>query len=226
MARIAKPALPENVNEIMTGLFEGSTEDSPIDLNDLRAFTKLGIREAVSLFVDMQEAKLIETAGRGENMVGWVAGETKAEMEAARAKERERLEYATRAAETQDEIMSQAEPPASETATGLTRAEIKAELPSVKLEIIEPEEVVTPDAREALSKLYEETLKARDEASNVREGYEIPAEVTELPSLPLGVSENVWNAAHNAFSVSERDTLSARLFYIGKALDQHVDALA
>lgn len=62
---------------------------------------------------------------------------------------------------------------------------------------------------------------ARDNATNDPTGYQIPEEIVP-PTLPKGVSENIWFMAHNAFGKSLRDTLSARLFWMEYASKQFV----
>lgn len=95
-----------------------------------------------------------------------------------------------------------------------------------------PAEVPAPVAEDApkheraiLAAMVGALRLRRGEASNVREGYSAPEEITKLPARPYGVSENFWDLAHNAYSVSERDTLTAQLYWMTVCEKQHATAL-
>jgi hypothetical protein len=161
---------------------------------------------------------------------------TKAQIAADKEKERGRLEYATRAAESQDAVMSQA-------------PEHKAPKPSAKLfkpapdalpkgakvvlsdgsvgTVISDEviKVKAPDYVALITDMIETLTQEHTDATNVRDGYGVPDEI-QPPALPQGVAENTWNGVFNAYSVSPRDTFSARLFYAKRALAQHTAAIA
>lgn len=254
------PKVDNSHAAVLAGVFEGSTDKSPVTMDDLKAFTQLGTMDALSLMVDLEEAGKIKTSGRGENMVGWVplftpapdalpkgtevtlsdgskgtviADEvintprrkrrTKAEMEAARAEEHAKVAYAVARDEETFALSMGATPEEAATARKNTEAELNKEESTET--VTEPEKDAQKDVSEALETFYAEALRERNEASNEREGYRVPEEVTSLPERPYGVNENTWDMAYNAFSVSERDTLSARLFWIDRALTQHNAAL-
>lgn len=63
--------------------------------------------------------------------------------------------------------------------------------------------------------------RLRDDASNVREGFTAPDEVTSLPPLPKGVNANTWDMVHNAHSNNLRDTYGARLWWARRAQQQY-----
>lgn len=221
---------------VLRGVFAGSTKKMPVTMDDLKSFTQLGTMDALSLMVDMEESGLIETEGRGENMVGWIpeaapvvetpkpeapkrARRTKAQMEEARKAEHAKVAYAAARDFELDALSNGADP---ETAAK-GRKSVEEELN--KEEAKEPVNDAQKDVREALETFYAQASRERENATNVRDGYVVPEEVKTLPPLPYGVNENTWDMAYNAFSVSERDTLSARLFWIKRALDQHTEAL-
>lgn len=222
---------------VLRGVFAGSTKKMPVTLDDLKSFTQLGTMDALSLMVDMEEAGLIETEGRGENMVGFIPEATPVveapkpatpakrkrrtpeEMKAARDAEHAKVAYAAARDFELDALSNGADP---ETAAK-GRESVEDELN--KEEVKEPVNDAQKDVREALETFYAQASREHMDASNVRDGYVVPEEVKTLPPLPYGVNENTWDMAYNAFSVSERDTLSARLFWIKRALDQHTEAL-
>lgn len=154
---------------------------------------------------------------------------TQAQIAADKEEARKRLEYDTRAAETQDAVMSQAAPAKLFTAApdALPKG-TKVTLSDGSEGTVISDEIVRIKVTsyvESLTRLIADMTTQRDNATNVRDDYTAPKEVTP-PPMPKGVAENTWNAAHNAYGPSERDTLSARLFYLNRALAQHTEALA
>lgn len=127
--------------------------------------------------------------------------------------------------------------PAKPAAPAVTLSEPVVEAPAPAPVVVEEKQEETPaevplvvedapkDERQSLVAMVDALTMRRDAASNVREGYTPPEEITTLPPRPYGVSVNFWDMAHNAYSVSERDTLTAQLYWMRKALQQHNDAI-
>lgn len=156
---------------------------------------------------------------------------TKAQMEADKAEERERLEYATRAAETQDEVMSQS-PQVQQRDADLTEAVQSA--PKHAKPVQEAEEPVkAADGTNVTVPVSEGSEERRelDAAKGERvisedwiPGFVEPKNVEEftpptiLPAVPAGVTENTWFMAHCA------DTKAARTWWMTRAQAQMVTA--
>lgn len=141
---------------------------------------------------------------------------TKAQIAADKEEERKRLEYATRAAETQDEVMSQS-PQVQQRDADLSKVE-PAEEPvkaadgsTVTVPVSEGSEQRRElDAAKGERVIAEDWIPSFAESKNV-EDFEPP---TILPAVPEGVKENTWFMAHCA------NTKAARAWWMAKAQSQ------
>jgi hypothetical protein len=214
---------PNNSHEtVLKGIFEGSSKTLAVTLDDLKAFTQLSTMDALSLMVDMEEAKLIETAGRGENMVGWlfsqdsqtgltrtqVASElstltvekpkrkrrTPAEMEAARAKQNAKVAYAAARDFELDALSNGATP--EEAANARKSYEGEAMDTETNETLNEPESAPVEAPKPFVMEEHKSALEERDL---------ILDEPESILAKPEGVSDNAWYMAHAAITQTARD---------------------
>jgi len=125
-----------------------SKEKDPAKIDEIAAELEVSDTEVFNALGELEEKGKVSGKGRGLTSVWWLGSaaetpaptpaervkrkrRTKAEMEAARAEERKRLEYAVRAAETQDEVMSQASDVIERTMDPVEEIVIPAETPVV-----------------------------------------------------------------------------------------------
>lgn len=157
---------------------------------------------------------------------------TKAEMEAAQAEEAAKNAYAVKAAESQDEVLSQTPEnnpksptadlfkPAPDALPKGTQVTLSDGTPATVI----ADEVITVKVPKGEPFNWERILTAlraaHAEASNSPEGYIPPEEVTSLPARPEGVNENTWFMVFNAHSTNEKSTLAARIWWTERAMSQ------
>lgn len=110
------------------------------------------------------------------------------------------------------------EPPAAQTQTGLTRAQVAKEVKTVT--VTHAEKAPATVNFDALIATYE---AQKESASMDKENYSPPSEV-RLPPLPQGVNANTWDMAYNSHGVNEHGTACARLFWAKRARDQFLAA--
>lgn len=192
-----------------------SNPDKPLTLPELCDEMSLTVAEILGLTEILENAELIDGSGRGNEAKWWInvpdvsednaesiarealsdvvtvvetpsqpQRKTKAEKD---AEDRARLEYATRAAETQDEVMSQ---------SPQVQQRDKA-LPAVT-----PERL--PEIKGLDQFKDDETGDMVYESSIVKHGLVLD-EPESVPSCPEGVNANVWDLAHTAITQSARD---------------------
>lgn len=230
------PSLPTTSSEIMEAMDAfGATEANPMPLKEI-ASTVADTPEAVwDVLSAMEEEGTADLTGRHFDSAWWPVTAPKAPAKPARKRAAKKVATAKPApvvepvkAEEPKEETPKPSPKIFKPAPDALPKGTKVTLESGAEATVIADEVVTVKVTsyaEGLRQIIADMTKLRDESSNVRDGYEAPEEVTP-PQEPKGVNTNVWNAAHNAFGVSERDTWSARLWYLRKALAQHEAALA
>lgn len=140
---------------------------------------------------------------------------TKAEMEAAREEERKRTEYAARAAESQDAVMSQAPEHTGKHAKPAVEPVKAADGTNVTVPVSEGStERRELDASKGERLISEDFIPSFEE-SKITEEFVPP---TMIPAVPAGVNENTWVMAYYA------NTASARAWWMAKAKAQMVPA--
>jgi hypothetical protein len=182
--------------------------------------------EANNVLVELSNDDLVEIK---DGM--WIALPTEDwQQETEQDEARARLEYAVRAAETQDEVMSQspkvqardkdlkaAEPIQAADGTTVTvpvdfddLSKGRRELDASKGERLLSEDTYTvrtviPQPDKGLAQFKdEETGDMVFESSIIKNGLALD-EPSEIPPLPAGVNRNVWELAHSAITQTARD---------------------
>lgn len=192
------------------------TADQPLTVQEIAAELDDKLSEnAFDLLDNLADAELIEFE-RGKV---WITREgvtpanardvATAELNGfePKSEERKRLEYAVKAAESQDEVMSQApehsgKAPEKVAETPVQVAHAVAEAKAVEAVTPKPERL--PEIDGLAQFVDAETGDMVYESRNERDGLVLP-EPEKVDACPPGVNHNIWDLAHTANTQSARD---------------------
>lgn len=220
--KITKAAPVESaptVADVFAALIEfGSTEENTTSIKDLEMELAETIPALLPVLDSLEDAKLIDSSGRGADTQIWLIVD---------ATEANAAEILAEAFDKTEE--TKVKPAAVKSATGLTRAQVAKDAATVTVTPLPVSEPVKAEEPTAVvydfTKAYAAIKTQRDNADQDRANWTELDDV-DVPALPAGVNENAWFMAHNAQGVTERDTYSARLWWLEYCGNAHFASLA